>query len=155
MTWQAAEKRSLLHHPGPADGTTIRRMSTSVRALIWTTTLLLTACGGSDSPSSPSTNPPNTNPNVITISSGGIASPKQLTVSPGTRVLFVNSHSRRHDMTSDLHPDHQDCPELNQVGLLNPTQSRESGNLVAVRSCGFHDHEDPDNANLRGTIIVR
>jgi len=130
-------------------------MSTNVRALLWTTALLLTACGGSDSPSSPSTNPPTTNPNVITISSGGIASPKQLTVSPGTRVLFVNSHSRRHDMTSDLHPDHQDCPELNQVGLLNPTQSRESGNLVAVRSCGYHDHEDPDNANLRGTIIVR
>jgi plastocyanin len=130
-------------------------MSTNVRALLWTTTLLLTACGGSDPPSSPTTNPPTTNPNVITISSGGVASPKQLTVSPGTRVLFVNSHSRRHDMTSDLHPDHQDCPELNQVGLLNPTQSRESGNLVAVRSCGFHDHEDPDNANLRGTIIVR
>ena len=39
--------------------------------------------------------------------------------------------------------------------MLNPGQSRESGNLVAVRTCGFHDHEDPDNANLRGSIIVR
>jgi plastocyanin len=78
-----------------------------------------------------------------------------LTVSPGTRVLFVNSDSRRHDMTSDQHPDHQDCPEINQVGLLLPNQSRETGNLVTVRTCGFHDHESPDNANLKGRIIIR
>lgn len=76
-------------------------------------------------------------------------------MSPGTRVLFVNSHSRRHDMTSDPHPDHLDCPELNQVGLLNPGQSRESGNLVAVRTCGFHDHDEPNNTNLRGRIVIR
>ena len=80
---------------------------------------------------------------------------KELTVPPGTRVLFVNSHSRRHDMASDPHPDHLDCPELNQVGVLNPGQSRESGNLVTVRTCGFHDHDDPDNRNLRGNIVIR
>jgi plastocyanin len=112
--------------------------------------LLVVSCGDKPSPSSPTPNP-----NTITVSTGGIVSPKQLTVSPGSRVLFVNSHAQRHDMTSDPHPDHLDCPELNQVGLLNPGQSRETGNLVAVRSCGFHDHEDPNNANLRGTIIVR
>jgi plastocyanin len=112
--------------------------------------LLVVSCGDKPSPSSPTTNP-----NTITVSTSGIVSPKQLTVSPGSRVLFVNSHSQRHDMTSDPHPDHLDCQELNQVGLLNPGQSRETGNLVAVRSCGFHDHEDPNNANLRGTIIVR
>ena len=115
--------------------------------------LLLVAGGCSSSTPSPSPNPPN--PYTITISTTGVASPKTLTVPPGTRVLFVNSHSRRHEMTSDPHPDHLDCPELNQVGLLNPGQSRESGNLVAVRTCGFHDHEDPDNVNLRGSITVR
>jgi plastocyanin len=112
--------------------------------------VLLSACGENASPSGPSDNPYR-----ITISATGTASPKELTVPPGSRVLFVNSDSRRHNMTSDQHPDHLDCPELNQVGLLNPSQSRESGNLVAVRSCGFHDHDDPDNANLRGTIIIR
>jgi hypothetical protein len=76
-------------------------------------------------------------------------------VPPGSRVLFVNSHSRRHDMTSDPHPDHQDCFELNQVGVLNPGQSRESGNLVTVRTCGYHDHDDPNNVNTRGSIIIR
>ena len=110
------------------------------------------ACGSDSAPSNPN-NP--TNPFTFTISSSGIVSPKQLTVPPGTRVLFVNSHSRRHDMTSDPHPDHLDCPELNQVGVLNPGQSRETGNLVIVRTCGFHDHDDPDNVNLRGSIIIR
>ena len=115
--------------------------------------LVAGGCSGDSSGPSPSPNP--SNPFTITISTGGIASPKTLTVTPGSRVLFVNSHSRRHDMTSDQHPDHLDCPELNQVGLLNPGQMRESGNLVAVRTCGFHDHEDPDNVNLRGSITVR
>jgi plastocyanin len=92
---------------------------------------------------------------VITIAAGGIASPKQLTVPPGSRILFVNNDGRRHDMTSDPHPDHQDCPELNQVGLLMPGERRESGNLTAVRTCGFHDHEDSGNNNLQGSIVVR
>lgn len=95
------------------------------------------------------------NPNVITISTAGAVSPNELTVAPGSRVLFVNNHSSRHDMTSDPHPEHFDCPEINQVGLLNPTQSRETGNLVAVRTCGFHDHDQPNNASLKGRIVVR
>jgi plastocyanin len=110
------------------------------------------ACGGG-SPTSPPPPPP-PNPNVITISSAGVVSPKELTVSQGARVLFVNNHSRRHDMASDDHPDHLECQELN-VGLLNPGQSRESGNLVAIRTCGFHDHEDADNVNLQGRVVVR
>jgi hypothetical protein len=113
--------------------------------------LILSACGGGESPPGPTPN----NPNIITISSAGIASPNELTVPPGSRVLFVNGHSRRHDMTSDPHPDHLDCPEINQVGLLNPGQSRETGNLVAIRTCGFHDHDEPNNTNLRGRIIIR
>jgi plastocyanin len=112
----------------------------------------LSSCGGS--PSSPSTNPP-PNPNVITITPSGVVSPREITVAAGSRVLFVNQDSRRHDMTSDDHPDHLECPAINQVGLLNPSQSRETGNLNAVRTCGFHDHENPDNNGLKGNIIVR
>ena len=116
--------------------------------------MLTGSCGGGGSPSAP-TPPSTSNPNVITISSGSVVSPRELTVSPGARVLFVNNDSRRHDMASDEHPDHLDCPSLNQVGLLNPGQSRESGNLVTVRTCGFHDHDDPNNNNLRGRIVIR
>jgi plastocyanin len=124
------------------------------RAALWVLAVASLSCGGSDGSSNPPTNP-TTNPYTVTISGSGIVGPKELTVPPGGRVLFVNSHSRRHDMTSDPHPDHLDCPELNQVGVLNAGQSRESGNLVTVRTCGFHDHDDPNNVNLRGSIIVR
>jgi hypothetical protein len=111
----------------------------------------LSACGDSTPAPAPSPN----NPNVITISTAGSVSPTELTVPPGTRVLFRNNDSRRHYMTSDPHPEHTDCPELNKVGLLNPSQSGESENLVAIRACGFHDHDDPSNNSLRGRIIIR
>lgn len=117
--------------------------------------LMCAGCGDSGSTPSPSPSPNPGNQPTITISAAGIVSPQQLTVPPGTRVLFVNEHNRRHDVTSDPHPDHLDCPELNQVGLLGPGQRRETGNLVAVRTCGFHDHDDPGNAGLRGTIVIR
>ena len=115
--------------------------------------LALTACGGG-SPSSPSTPEAAT----ITITNAGV-DPSQVTVPPGARVLFVNNDSRAHNMTSDPHPDHQDCPELNAVGLLQPGQRRETGNLVAVRTCGFHDHDDPPPSGGQnrwtGRITVR
>ncbi len=116
--------------------------------------LTLSACGGGGTTPSPQPQP-QPNPNVITISSNGVVSPRDLTVAQGARVLFVNNDTRRHDMTSDDHPDHLECPALNQVGLLNPGQSRESGNLVTVRTCGFHDHENPSATGLQGSITIR
>lgn len=113
----------------------------------------LAGCSGGGNPQGPS--PPSGNTNVITISSSGSVSPVELVVTPGARVLFVNNDTRRHEMTSDPHPDHVNCPEINQVGLLNPGQSRETGNLVAARTCGFHDHENPDANGLKGRIVVR
>lgn len=117
-------------------------------------TLGLAACGGGGTTPTPPP-PQQNNPNVITIAAGGVVSPKELTVAQGARVLFVNNDSRRHDMTSDDHPDHLECPALNQVGVLNPGQSRESGNLVTIRTCGFHDHDNPGDRNLQGSIIIR
>lgn len=124
----------------------IVRGAISVGALV-----VLSACGGGSAPTTP---PPPSNPYVFTISTTGI-SPKELTVPQGTRVLFVNNDNRRRNMTSDPHPEHDICPEINNVGLLNQGQMRETGNLVIVRTCGFHDHDDPDNVNVRGRIVVR
>ena len=126
------------------------KASASVFAVLSLTTF---ACGGSAGTQAPSPQP--TNPNVITIGTNGVATPKELTVAPGARVLFVNNDARRHDMTSDPHPEHDDCPALNQVGVLLNGQNRETGNLISVRTCGFHDHEDPDNVNVKGRIVVR
>jgi len=108
-------------------------------------------CGGG----SPSTPSPSDNPNQMVISSSGVLSPSEITVSAGSRVLFINNHSRPHQITSNPHPEHTDCPEINQVGLLAQGQRRETGNLVTVRTCGIHDHDDPDNAALKGRIVIR
>lgn len=115
--------------------------------------LVLAACGGGNGGSGTGPTPP-TNPFTFTITSSGV-SPKEFTVSPGTRVLFVNNDTRRHDMSSDPHPEHSDCPEINAVSVLNPGQSRETANLNTVRTCGFHDHDLPDNNSLKGRIVIR
>jgi plastocyanin len=115
--------------------------------------ILTASCGGGMS-SAPTTPTTPSNPNAFTLTTSGVA-PKELTVAPGTRVLFVNNDARRHDMTSDPHPDHLDCPPLNAVGVLNPGQQRESANLIEVRTCGFHDHDNPDNLAMTGRVIVR
>jgi plastocyanin len=110
------------------------------------------SCGGGSSPPTEPTNPTLTN--TITITASG-ASPLNIQVAPGTRVLFRNNDSRSHNMSSDPHPEHSDCTEINQVGLLAAGQARETGNLNSVRTCRFHDHDLPDSASLSGTILIR
>lgn len=114
--------------------------------------VLLWGCGGSGSaPSSPSSSGGAT----ITITSSGV-SPTQLSISQGTRVLFVNNDAKSHNMASDPHPEHTDCPPINDVGLLQPGQSRETGNMNTIRTCGFHDHDDPPPGGNKwtGTITI-
>ena len=91
---------------------------------------------------------------TITIGSNGVASPSAVTVTQGGRVTFVNNDSRSHDMSSDPHPSHEDCPPLEQVGFLSPGQSKTSGNLNTVRVCGFHDHNLPTSTGLQGRITI-
>jgi hypothetical protein len=110
--------------------------------------------GGYSNPDGPAPPPSPTNPYRFTMTTAGV-SPKELVVPPGARVLFVNNDSRRRNMTSDPHPEHDECVEINDVGFINVGQSKETGNLVAVRTCGFHDHDDPDNNNVKGRIVIR
>jgi plastocyanin len=130
----------------------------SVRTLSWLLALLVllvaAECGGSTSPSGPAPSDPTPNPNRITITNAGV-SPVEMVVTLGSTVSFVNNDSRPHNMASDPHPDHTDCSPLNLVGTLVPGQSRETGNLVVARTCGFHDHDNPANDALRGRIVIR
>ena len=124
------------------------------RLLTCTALIALSACGGGNVvPVGPSAG---TASATITITSSG-ASPTQVTVSQGSRVLFVNNDTKSHNVASDPHPEHSDCPEINTVGLLQPGQSRETGNLITVRTCGFHDHDDPPPGGARwtGKITIR
>jgi plastocyanin len=92
--------------------------------------------------------------NTVTITSSGV-SPKSIEVPVGSRVLFVNHDARSHNIASDPHPEHTDCPEINQVGFLAAGQIRETGNLVNVRTCGFHDHDDPGSTAFQGSIVIK
>ena len=107
------------------------------------------ACGAT--PTDPG---PPVQTNTITISSSG-ASPRNVEITAGSRVLFVNNDSRSHNMASDPHPEHTDCPEINQVGFLSPGERRETGNFVDARTCGFHDHDNPNVGNLTGKIAIK
>ena len=113
----------------------------------------IAACGGGGSNTPPTTPSPGGSTTIITITSAG-ANPRNVTVDLGTRIRWVNNDSRPHDMSSDPHPEHDICPQLN-AGTVQPGQSRESQNLVVARTCGFHDHLFPDQANLTGTITIR
>lgn len=118
--------------------------------------------GGSDSPTAPSTGGGGgtggtggaAETATITISSSGVVSPSTVTIRQGGRVTFVNSDSRSHDMASDPHPTHEDCPPMDQVGFLAAGQTRTSGNFNTVRTCGFHDHNLPGNTSLQGRITI-
>jgi plastocyanin len=119
-----------------------------------------TACGGSST--SPSTGGGGTggggtgggsvNTTTITITSAG-ASPRDITITAGSRVTFVNNNNQPHDMASNPHPEHTDCPAL--VAFVTPGQSATTLNLNTVRTCGFHDHNQPTNTNLQGVIRIQ
>jgi plastocyanin len=121
---------------------------------------VLAACGGSNNaaPTPPAT-PPATPPGAVATTTITIASnavtPKDIIVPLGSQVTFVNNDTRPHDMESNPHPEHTDCPALAQVGFLNPGQTRQSGNLNTARICGFHDHNQAEVIGLQGSITVQ
>jgi hypothetical protein len=59
-----------------------------------------------------------------------------------------------HEMSSDRHPAHTECPVINQGGNISPGQSQETGNFVMPQTCTYHDHLDALDPGLLGTIII-
>jgi hypothetical protein len=129
--------------------------TTSVLPALVGALLLTIACGGNgDSPAAPSAPPGQPGQPTITLGPQG-ANPRQLRIETGQRVLFVNNDTRPREPASNPHPDHFDCPPINEVGILNPGQSRQTGTLTRVGTCGFHDHlTDNTDPNFRGVILV-
>jgi plastocyanin len=122
--------------------------------------LLVSACGGSNNPAGPSGGgggggggTGGTVGATITITAAG-ASPRNVTVTAGSRVTFVNNDNRPHEMNSDPHPIHTDCPEIN-VGFIAAGASGTTQNLNNRRACGYHDHNQPDVVALQGTITIQ
>lgn len=119
---------------------------------------LLVTCAGcsTETPVTPTDAPapsPDPSANTVTITPAG-ASPLSIQIQVGERVLFVNDDTVVHEMASDLHPSHLACPAMNQVGYLEPGQSRETGNFVTPGTCTYHDHLDALNPGLLGSIVI-
>ncbi|HEU4937882.1 MAG TPA: hypothetical protein VFT39_15595 [Vicinamibacterales bacterium] len=129
----------------------------SVAALI-----VMAACGGS-SPTSPGGSAPVVRSTgsvgavgaTITIGANGAVSPTPVTVAVGQSVTFTNNSSGTHDMESDPHPAHTDCPSIANVGLLQPGQSKTTFGFANTGSCGYHDHNASENNSLKGRIVVQ
>jgi plastocyanin len=109
--------------------------------------------GGGGTPTGPSPTPAPGGA-TITITSSGV-SPRTVTISVGSSVTFVNNDTRAHDMASDPHPVHTECPAINAVGFLQPGQSRTTGTLNTARTCGFHDHNRDTDTSLQGSIVIQ
>jgi len=118
------------------------------------TTFALACGGGSGSATTPTPSPTPGSTTTITISNNTV-SPANITISRGQQVTFINRDSQAHEMNSDPHPEHTDCPELNQVGHLEPGQQRTSGNLNTARRCGYHDHINFEMKSMQGTITIQ
>ena len=118
------------------------------------------ACGGSSSPTSPSggagtgTGSPGPSGATITIANGRVT-PSSVNITVGQSVTFINNDGRVHNVSSDPHPNHTDCPSINAVGPISNGQTKLTNSLPTARSCGFHDHDDPDNNALKGSIIIQ
>jgi hypothetical protein len=91
---------------------------------------------------------------VITINPAGVT-PTEVRIKAWGRVKFVNNDTQSHTMVSDPIDTHNQCPPVNEIGLLAPGESRTTGTLNLARTCGFHDHTNQSNASLKGRIIVQ
>ena len=123
----------------------------AVQAVSVAAMITMAACGGS-SPTSPGGGGGGSSPVVrstgsvgtvgatITIGANGAVSPTQVTVAVGQSVTFTNNSTGTHDMESDPHPAHTDCPSIANVGLLQPGQSKTTNGFANTGTCGYHDH---------------
>ncbi len=120
----------------------------AVSMVVW-----LDGCGGSSSPTSPSDSTPTTP--TITITDTGV-SPTQVQISVGQRIQIVNTGASIHELQSNEHEVHLDCPPMNEPGTLNPGQSGFTGIFSLSGACGFHDHQNPPpgNDSFLGFVLV-
>jgi hypothetical protein len=134
--------------------TNTRFLAAGSTALV-TTGLALYACGGN--PVAPSGGggggAGGGNVPTITITNTGVT-PNIVSVGMGGRVRFTNNSSSNRQINSDPFPAHNGCPPINDVSLLTPGQSKETGSLTLSGACGFHDHLTEGDSAFSGRILV-
>jgi hypothetical protein len=118
-------------------------------------TLALYACGGtSGSPAAPDSRPA-AGDITISVTATGFK-PKDSVLAAGGHAIFENIDDRLHSVASNPLISHADCPPINEVGVLVPGQSKPTGVLSEVKTCGYHDTASEGTGQLlMGTITVR
>ena len=92
---------------------------------------------------------------TITIGSNGAVSPASVSITVGQSVTFANSSGSSREIASDPHPAHTSCPSINVLGILGNGQTKLTNSFGGAGTCTFHDHGQPDNNSLKGTITIR
>ena len=132
----AADARRLLLQVEP-DGE-FRMKKTGGDALLYSL-----ACPLRDGPTIP----------TLTITDDGVT-PTTVSVAVGGQVFMTNQRSTTHVIQSNPHPIHTDCPPLNALGSLTPGAGLLSGVFDVEATCGFHDHLNPGDGSLQGSVVV-
>ena len=86
---------------------------------------------------------------TVTMTDEGF-SPSEVTISKGTKVIWVNEGENLHWPASDFHPTHGIYPEFDPLKGINP--GGEWSLVLKIGKWYYHDHLHP---NFTGTIEVK
>ncbi|MBI4039103.1 cupredoxin domain-containing protein [Candidatus Daviesbacteria bacterium] len=89
------------------------------------------------------------NKNLVTVTSVGF-SPKDITISAGDSVAWMNNDTVDHTVNSAVHPTHLVYPPLN-LGEIKPGE-KKSLTFPKAGTYKYHDHLNP---SLFGSVTVR
>lgn len=115
---------------------------------------LAAACGGGagGGPTGPAGPASGTLGATVRLTSAG-AVPKEVAISPGEFVRFINDDTRPHHIQTNPHLMHTDCPP-NNIAILNPGQQADTRVFNERKGCGYHNHLLPDDRTFWGVIRV-
>ncbi len=90
---------------------------------------------------------------TVRLTSSGLSS-ASLSIRMGDTVTIINNTYTAFWPASNPHPGHTDCPGFDAMRGLNNGESYTLS-FLKIQTCGYHNHLDPANATMRGTITVR
>lgn len=88
----------------------------------------------------------------MTLSSTG-ANPTSFVLAAGSTLEILNTDAAAHEMSSDPHPSHTNCPQLNG-GSVAPGGSVILQVGETAMSCGMHDQLNPQDTRFRATVQI-
>jgi len=119
--------------------------------------ILLSACGSAsveDVPQKGLLDPsqPRTDPTVV-ITAGGV-DPVDSHLNHPVTVTFINRDAVPNRFESAPEIGNGDCPEMSQVGTIDPAGTGTVTIEKADYICSFHDALQPSNLKFKGIIVV-